>query len=216
MPTNLLLYRVRFVSGNEEEKEAYIPQEQAMCFVVEARSKPMALLTREALTSLRSRAPVRRQGAEAAAATQGGIGDDGGDDGGMMDDLLQQFQASSLNATAADADAHQGASSCTDAGDSGKGSVFGGAGSRPEESSFSPAPAPASFSSASSSFSPAPAPPGSILMTDLVGQLGELFVYRQLSALLPGFGESCWTSSGRVAAGLPAPACETTCDFRWD
>ena len=196
-----------------------MPREQAGRFVVEARSKPMAPLTHEALTNLRSRAPVRREGAEAAAPTQGGIGDEGGDDGGgrMMDDLLRQFQASSLNATAADADAHQGASSCTDASGSGKGSVFGGAGSRPEEASnFSPAPAPASFSSASSSFSPAPAPPGSILMTDLVGQLGELFVYRQLSALLSGFGESCWTSSGRVAAGLPAPACETTCDFRWD
>ena len=61
---------------------------------------------------------------------------------------------------------------------------------------------------------PGPAPAGAgVPFTDVIGQAGEVFVFRTFSELLPGFDSSCWRSSGRVALGLPPPSPDPPYDF---
>lgn len=48
-----------------------------------------------------------------------------------------------------------------------------------------------------------------------IGHLGELFAFRVLSALLPGFDESCWVSSSRALRDLDAGDDTLGYDFRY-
>lgn len=49
----------------------------------------------------------------------------------------------------------------------------------------------------------------------MIGHYGEHFAFRALSAMLPGFDESCWKSSSRSLAGLPGGDDTLGYDFRY-
>jgi hypothetical protein len=86
----------------------------------------------------------------------------------------------------------------------GHGAVRGGGTFLPGATGRSPAPGPARYrDSVDDEYS------------RRVGHLGEHFAFRALSKALPGFDASCWKSSSRVLAGLPAGDDSLGYDFRY-